>query len=233
MRAFLFDLDDTLFDHRHSTRAALAAIQHRLPGLSELALDALDERHAAILEQLHLRVLRGAVTVDEARVERLRRLVESQRAPAGAAALEAAARTYRAAYLAARRPVAGAVALLRALGQHGAIGVISNNVTAEQTGKIDACGLRDHIDALVISEDVGIAKPDPAIFHHALGRVGARAEDAVMIGDSWSADILGARAAGIRALWFNPLGRPCPEPGCVTELAAWEPIEDALRRILA
>jgi putative hydrolase of the HAD superfamily len=232
MRAFLFDLDDTLFDHRHSTRAALAEIQRRVPALASLSLDALDERHAIVLEELHAQVLSGALTVDAARIERLRRLVESQRVSIEASVIEAAAAAYRAAYLRERRAVPGARDLLRVLRPHGAIGVISNNLVAEQQGKMDVCRLREHVDALVVSEEAGAAKPDPAIFVEALRRLGAAPGEAVMIGDSWSADILGARAAGIRAVWFNPHGRPCPEPGVVPELGGWVPVEEVLGVVL-
>jgi putative hydrolase of the HAD superfamily len=232
MRAFFFDLDDTLFDHRHSTRAALAEIRERLTGLQSVTLDELDALHGVVLEELHPRVLRGEVTVERARIERLRRLVESRDVTVDFPSLEAAAAAYREAYLRARRAVPGALALLRALRSHGAIGVISNNLAEEQRGKLEACGLRDLVDVLVVSEEAGVAKPDPEIFRRALRRAGSRPEDAVMIGDSWSADILGARAAGIRAVWYNSQARPCPEPGRVSELAAWEPLDEALRVLL-
>ena len=52
-----------------------------------------------------------------------------------------------------------------------------------------------------------MAKPDPRIFAIALERLGCAAADAVMIGDSWPADIEGARAAGVRAIWFNRSGQ--------------------------
>jgi putative hydrolase of the HAD superfamily len=232
MRAFFFDLDDTLFDHQHSTRAALAAVQRSLPGLAMLSIDSLREMHSALLEELHVRVLRGEMSVDDARIERLRRLVESQGHIASDEALRHAARAYRAEYLAARRPVHGALQVLEALHPHGAIAIISNNLADEQTGKIEVCGFTQYLGELIVSETIGASKPDPAIFQVALTRVGARADEAVMIGDSWTADIEGARAAGIRAIWFNPEGQACPQPGCVTELSGWQPLEQALRRIL-
>lgn len=232
MRAFLFDLDDTLFDHRHSTRRALAALSRTLPGLGTVALDVLEDRHGALLEQVHPQVLRGLMTVDQARRERLRRLVEEQGEHAEPQTIEAAAVLYRQTYLSTRRPVAGAVGLLAALRAHGAIAVVTNNLTMEQMAKVEVCGLRTRIDALVCSEAVGVAKPDPEIFRVALDKLGGRADQAVMIGDSWHADVLGARAAGIRAAWFNPLRRPCPEPGGVLEVHDWEPVELTVERLL-
>lgn len=233
MQAFLFDLDDTLFDHGHSTRVALGAVSRHLPALAALPLDTLEERHGLVLEDLHQQVLSGALDIDTARIVRFRRLVEMHHGRASDGELEAGARAYRAAYLEARRAVAGAVALLRALRTHGRIAIISNNLHAEQADKIAVCGIHEHVDALIVSEEAGVAKPDPAIFRIALDRLHARPEETVMIGDSWSADIAGARAAGIRALWFNPLRRPCPDASLIAgELHSWEPTDVVVKRIL-
>ena len=68
------------------------------------------------------------------------------------------------------------------------------------------------MDVLVVSEEAGVAKPSPRIFEIALERVKVRAEDAVMVGDSWTNDVEGARAAGLRAIWFNREGRDSPDP---------------------
>jgi putative hydrolase of the HAD superfamily len=63
--------------------------------------------------------------------------------------------------------------------------------------------LAEYFDAVVVSGDLGIAKPDPSIFEHALEQLGVDAADAVMVGDSMSKDVEGALAAGMRAVWVN------------------------------
>lgn len=232
MRAFLFDLDDTLFDHRFCTRCALAVIQAHLPSLAAMSIEALADLHGQVLEEYHREVLAGRLDVDAARLARFRKLVELQGGRVDADGLTRAAAAYREAYLAARRPVPGAAAVLQALRALGPVAVVSNNVLAEQVAKIDVCGLGAHIDALVVSEEVGVAKPDPRIFLEALRRIGASPDHAVMIGDSWTADIAGARAAGIAAVWFNPLRLPCPDPSWLSdELHGWEPAEEAAGRV--
>ncbi len=60
--------------------------------------------------------------------------------------------------------------------------------------------------AIVDSGAVGIAKPDPAIFHHALDLVGATADRAIHVGDAYQYDVRGARAAGVRPVLVDPLG---------------------------
>jgi HAD superfamily hydrolase (TIGR01549 family) len=226
IRAVLFDLDDTLFDHRYGARQALAAVRASHQGLASVAQEELDLRHGAILEELHLRVLSGELPLDAARRDRFRRLFLTAGVPAGADLVEAAAETYRGRYMESWQEVAGATALLRALRPRLRLGIVSNNLTREQHDKLRFCGFLDHLDAIVISEEAGVAKPDPGIFRIALQRIGADAHEAVMIGDAWATDIAGARAAGLRAIWYNPTGKSRPEPAIeVDEIRSLEPAE--------
>lgn len=108
-RAALLDRDDTLFDHTYSSRAGLLAVCAAHPALGACPFADVLADHAAILEELHLEVLRGAMSIDAARTERFGRLLAHY--GAGGDATGAAA-CYRAAYQAARQPVPGALALL-------------------------------------------------------------------------------------------------------------------------
>ena len=112
------------------------------------------------------------------------------------------------------------------------VGIVTNNLLEEQQDKLRQCRLDGYVDELVVSEKAGVSKPDPRIFQIALDRLGCRRDEVVMVGDSWPADVAGAIAAGIRAVWFNPQRKPRPEPSTsVDEIHALEPIEDALRVI--
>ena len=230
-RVVLFDLDDTLFDHQGCTRAALRALQARHDVFRARSFDAFDAAHRALLEALHLEVLAGRLTVDEARVRRFRRLVEQ----AGGESSDALARTiaadYREVYVANWQPVAGALALLQTLHGRVATGIVTNNVAAEQYQKIEACGFGPYLDAVVISEEAGVAKPDPRIFELALTRLGYARQTAVMVGDAWNTDIAGARAAGIRPIWFNRLRAASPD-STVQEIDSLAPADAVAARIL-
>jgi HAD superfamily hydrolase (TIGR01549 family) len=231
LRAVLFDLDDTLFDHEACAREALRTVHQAHRSFTLLAFAEFERAHREALEELHAQVVAGQLALDTARVARFRRLFEIAGAAPEDVACQAA-RQYRSAYVTARRAVAGAQVLLAALRPRVRIAVISNNVLAEQQEKMRVCGLEPYVDALVVSEETGIAKPDPAIFHLALERVDCRPDEAVMIGDSWIADIAGAAAAGIPAIWFNRRRLLPPDPDAsVPQLHAFEPIEDALHII--
>jgi putative hydrolase of the HAD superfamily len=212
IKAVLFDLDDTLFDHAHCARAALSTVQSSHPCFSTVAFDALQRSHSTILDQLHGDVAVGRVPLDAARIERFRRLYRFAGHEADDALAAATATAYRQAYLDARRPVDGASQLLDVLRPHARIGVVTNNLLAEQREKLRHCGLDRFVDELIASEEAGVSKPDPRIFQLALERLQCAANEAVMVGDSWANDIEGARAAGIRAVWFNPAGGDTPDP---------------------
>jgi putative hydrolase of the HAD superfamily len=120
--------------------------------------------------------------------------------------------------------------LLEAL--HGQVltGIVTNNVAAEQRQKIAACGFGPLLDAVVISEEAGVTKPDPRIFRLALDALGCEAGETVMIGDAWGTDIEGARAAGISPVWFNRFGAASPDPSVkeIHSLAPWASVLSVL-----
>jgi HAD superfamily hydrolase (TIGR01509 family) len=226
----LLDLDDTLFDHTHSSLAGLEALRGQFPAFAKMESAALAKIHSDNLEAMHALVLRGEMSVDEARVARFRAMAND----CGAPSLDPAelVRVYRAAYQRARRAVPGAIELLHALKSRAKVGVVTNNVVAEQIEKLAHLGMTDLVDVLVISEEAGVRKPDAAIFRLALERCGAEAGRAVMVGDSWGADVIGARDAGIRVVWLNRTERPCPAPSWCAEIQSLLPTESVLELLL-
>jgi len=230
-RAVLFDLDDTLFDHRGAARTALMDVHQRhVPGV---AFAAFEQQHMHHLEVLHLDVLAGRISIDDARRERFRRVFAAVGATLDEAGADAVASAYRRAYMDARCALEGAIALLDAVRPHARIGIVSNNLIEEQREKLHFCGLAPLIDALIVSEEAGMSKPDPRIFHIALERLGVGPDEAVMFGDSWTADIVGAARAGLRRVWFNPrhLTKPA-DPADVEEVFSLTPAEPVARLLL-
>ena len=225
VRAVLIDLDDTLFDHRAAARSALEAVAACDSALGGVPFDALEARHRAILEDLHRAVLSGSMTVDAARELRFRTLVEEQGHTCDAARLDRLTTAYRGAYQSNWSCLPGARELAGELKRRSVlIAIVTNNIVSEQVSKVRRLGLESYVDALVVSEAVGASKPDARIFKYALEKLGVTAGEAVMLGDSWSADIEGALASGIRAIWFNPgnAARPA-EHQDVIELSSLEP----------
>lgn len=109
-------------------------------------------------------------------------------------------------------PLPGAADLLNMLKGKVKIGIITNGFTALQQARLERTGFIGYFDLLVISEQVGQAKPHPAIFDYALNQMGNPPRERVlMVGDNPDSDILGGINAGMATCWLNADGRPQPE----------------------
>jgi len=84
-------------------------------------------------------------------------------------------------------------------------GVVSNS-NGWARALLDGAGLGDALDFVIDSAVVGVEKPDPRIFHLAVERAGVAAYEAVYVGDLYSVDVLGSRAAGLGAILLDPRG---------------------------
>ena len=110
--------------------------------------------------------------------------------------------------------------------------LVTNGAGCLQREKLAASGLSDHFEAVVVSADLGVAKPDPSVFEYALSELGAEREHAVMVGDSISKDVDGAIAAGLGAVWVNRGGRSAPaDRAGLVEISTLRDLPNALGRL--
>lgn len=98
--------------------------------------------------------------------------------------------------------------VLSALATNYRLGLVTNGLACLQRYKLEASGLQEYFQTVVIAGEIGIAKPDPAVFEHALDRLGVCACEAVMIGNSLRSDIAGAQGVGLHTIWLNRLCEP-------------------------
>ena len=96
-----------------------------------------------------------------------------------------------------------AAEVVRYLASKYPLTIISNGFKEVQYYKLEHSGLAPYFTHTLISEEVGINKPQPGIFEIALQRNGITANEALMIGDSYSSDIAGAKAIGIDQIWIH------------------------------
>ncbi len=106
----------------------------------------------------------------------------------------------------------GAEAVLGRLSESYRLGMITNGYSDSQRGRLKAAGLLDVFDPLLISEEVGLAKPDARIFQMALARLDLPPEAVLYVGDSIGHDREGCRRAGIEFCYY------CPEPTASDDL---------------
>ncbi|MGZ4592195.1 MAG: HAD family hydrolase [Actinomycetes bacterium] len=201
MRGVLFDVDDTLVDHggaqRSAIRGYLASL--RLPD-DEAAVQRwrdVEERHFA-------RHLTGELTFQGQRRERVRDML-------GAALDDAAADAWFAGYTALFEAAWAAyddvaAALERVSRRELAVGIVTNVAADHQRRKLAAVGLLDHFEVVVGLDTLGIGKPDPRVFRHACELLGTAPAATAFVGDRLDHDAIGARDAGLRAVWLDRRG---------------------------
>lgn len=104
-----------------------------------------------------------------------------------------------------------APAALDDLSRDHRLAILTNGASSIQRDKIERAGLQRWFEHVAVSGEIGRGKPHRATFGALLDTMGVRPADAVMIGDSARADIAGARAAGMRAVWVDRGGGEQPE----------------------
>ncbi|WP_029591291.1 pyrimidine 5'-nucleotidase [Franconibacter pulveris] len=198
----LFDADETLF-----TFDAFGGLQRMFLDYSVTFTAEDYQDYQAINKPLWVDYQNGTITALQLQHQRFESWAERLNVPASdlnRAFLNAMAEICA--------PLPGAVSLLDSLKGKAKLGIITNGFTALQQIRLERTGLRDYFDLIVISEEVGVAKPDPRVFDYALARMGNPPRERVlMVGDTAESDILGGINAGIATCWLNHHGRTLPE----------------------
>jgi HAD superfamily hydrolase (TIGR01549 family) len=96
-----------------------------------------------------------------------------------------------------------AVPLVNELSQRFIVGVVSNGLPDVQYRKLEAIGLRQVFSCIVLSEEIGIRKPDSRIFHQAVQLLQLQPSECLYVGDSYASDVVGAKASGMLTCWLN------------------------------
>jgi len=198
-----FDIDETLIDQR---KAEAAAAQHFLaayrdffpPGMNpaELSLRwrSLREKHAAAF-------LEGRVSLVEQRRRRIRELFAGGRALSDAEA-DARFALYEERYRSGWSLFDDVIPCLKELADYP-LGIISNGSVERQKRKLCQTGIDRFFTVVVISEEVGAAKPRPEIFRTACIQAGCSPRESVYVGDRLDLDVEASRKAGMKPVWLR------------------------------
>lgn len=200
MKAVVFDLDNTLFDH---TESAAAAVRGWVPELvGGTASDAVVAEWFVIEERNFNQWLSGAVTHQGQRRGRLRDFLPliGHPVPEPDEELDLIYSGYLRHYEASWAAYPDARPALEVARSNGwRVGVLTNGSTKQQNAKLAAIGLTDLIDVVCTSESLGLSKPDPQAYLQTCSALGVEPADTVMIGDNLELDVLAARQVGLTA----------------------------------
>jgi 2-haloacid dehalogenase len=204
----LLDADNTLFDYDQAEREALLetckGVAPDIPAAT--ILDTYRPINAAYWTKFE----KGLVSVTDLQVGRFSDLHEALHIDADARAVSD---SYLLRLSSKAHFMPHAREVLETLASRAALCLVTNGISRVQRGRLAAAGVAAYFKAILISEEVGCAKPDPRFFQKAQAALGLESDQLLCIGDSPAADVAGARAAGIDACWFNPKGAAWPGPG--------------------
>lgn len=210
IKTILIDLDDTLWATQQNNREAIHEL-YDLEGWGSgyASFDEFFDRYHPNNEKLWAQYRHGQISKMELSLQRFRHPLERVRDFSDEEILELnerfLERTAQKSGL-----IEGAVELLDYLTSLFKLVIVSNGFIEVQHRKMASAGISHYFQHVVLSEDVGVSKPAKPIFDRALAVSNTRRSEALFIGDSWDADIMGAQNARISSIWFNP-SRQTPE----------------------
>jgi 2-haloacid dehalogenase len=206
-----FDADGTLFDYN---RAEATAFRKAFEYLKFQFEDGYLNVYQKINSQLWQAMERHEITPAVLRVRRFELLLEALQ-------LSGSADDFNVAYVEqlglCTDLIDGAYEVLQSLSRNSRIAIVTNGLEAVQRSRLMHSTIQPFITELVISEEVGAAKPHPAFFDAAFARTGNPSKsDVLIIGDSLTSDIQGGVDYGIDTCWYNPAGEPSPDGLSIT-----------------
>lgn len=200
IKAILFDIDDTLYDRNLAQGMILERIVKKLPQVfqslpMDRVLSAFFDSDRVATDAFNA----GAPSegLRDARSRHFLRLLGVKEDAA-----DTITEIYVREYPDIDAPVEGAIPLVMESSRRFKIGVISNGFPDVQYRKLDTLGLRKAFTCIVLSEEIGIRKPDPRIFRQAAGLLGVPCPACLYVGDSYNSDIVGAKAAEMTTCWL-------------------------------
>lgn len=206
-----FDLDDTIWNFKVNSTKSLHKLYEISPILRKLFKDIEEFIEIYHIHNYNLWQLysQGKVTTKELKTERWRRTLATRQFEVLTAVCEELDTNYLSILADQEETIPGVKEMMDRLTKKHLIGVLSNGFARTQYRKLQSSGLDKYVTRLIVSEELGINKPDHRIFDYAISETGAP-KPYLMVGDQAETDVFGAMKAGWSAIWYNPDGQEFP-----------------------
>lgn len=228
IRFVYFDLDDTLLDHSHAEYEALRDMH---ASDDQPFGDHTFETVHALYRQINPVVWRkysaGEFTKRQAKVGRFSQLLEGL--GLSSSLDEELAHRYLDTYGNHWKPIVGAFEAFEEVSRILPVGILTNGFVEIQQAKLKRFPLiNDRSGVIVISEEVGVLKPDPRLFAESARRAGVQAHEILYVGDSLSSDVNGGTGAGWKVAWFSDQSHDHPDVYSFTD---WDTVPALVNRL--
>lgn len=204
---FLFDLDDTLLDDLAAKNHYMPKLYHHFNHLIKSDEQTFYKAWLEAIPRYHKKYADGKMTFEEQRSERVKDAFGDWTLSKDA--VTDVVRTFDQYFKEGWKPFQDTISTLERLTDYRK-GIVTNGSVKQQNDKIDVLGIRRYFDCIIISEEVGISKPDERIFRMACDELSCSPSDCYFIGDSWEIDVKGSYKAAMKPVWFNRYGKEIP-----------------------
>jgi len=200
-----FDLDGTLWDIQTNSHIALREIFTELfPEQPENVFECFYSHYLKWNERLWSAYRKNKITKEHLRITRFEKSLAQTNLYLDPASLEYFASSFLQRCPSLPNLMPGAIELLDYCYCRYPLHIITNGFKEVQEIKMQSSGILQYFENFFYSEDIGVKKPHPEIFRKSLNVARCPVEGALMIGDDWGADILGARNVGVDQVYYNP-----------------------------
>lgn len=228
IRFVYFDLDDTLLDHTHAEHFALRDMHASADQpFGDHSFDAVHALYRKINPVVWRKYSAGEFTKRQAKVGRFSELLDGL--GLDTTADEDLAHRYLDTYSDHWKAVEGAFEAFQTISERLPVGILTNGFVEIQQAKLRRFPVLDEVSqVVVISEEVGVLKPDPALFAESARRAGMQAHEILYVGDSLSSDVNGGTGAGWKVAWFSEESHDHPDVYSFTE---WDTVPGLVERL--
>lgn len=196
-----FDLDDTLLDHRSAEAAALNDVHKQFTLFNGTSSEQLVRKYHDVNREQWELYSKGKVTRDQLQRNRFEQTL--QHLELDESQYEEVGNYYMQCYQNHWQWIEGARESYCSVLDHFPVGILTNGFAETPRKKFSKFNLYDSADHIVISEDVGVLKPDPKVFQHATELAGVAPNEILYVGDSYTSDIKGGSQFGWSTAWFT------------------------------
>lgn len=209
IKHIFFDLDHTLWDFETNSDKAFETAFKNLN--FKVDLPKFLNYYRPINQKYWKWYREEKVTKDQLRHGRLRETFEILKIKTTPDMLESMALEYIRVLPDSNQLFDGTIEILEHLSVKYQMHIITNGFHEVQHHKLEKSGIAKYFNEIITSESVGVQKPHPAIFEHAMKKVNTTAQESMMIGDNWEADIMGAHHCGMHVIYCNYHQEPVGE----------------------
>lgn len=214
LKFIYFDLDDTLLDHKSAQEAALKDVYLHYPLFKEQNVDynQFKQVYGKVNKQLWLRYAQNEIERPYLQFHRFYDTLTGLKLGLSDQRLENLTRQmgeyYLGRYQYKWRWNPGAESVYNKICGEYRVGIMTNGFAETQYKKFEKFGFDRTSEQMVVAEEVGVMKPQPAIFDYALKLTGLSTKEVLFVGDSYHDDIQGANRQGWPTAWYNPDNKP-------------------------